>query len=102
MTTYGLNIMTGGVGPERFRRMAQMSARAEDAGFDTIWTNELYNHSATIGMAVMAGATSRVRIGSNIAYGVGRTPLIWAAEARDLDELSGGRLVLGLGNGPRR
>jgi probable F420-dependent oxidoreductase len=35
-------------------------------------------------------------------YGVGRTPLMLAAEARDLDELSGGRLVLGLGNGTRR
>ena len=98
-TTYGLSIMTGGQGPDRFRRMAKMSGDAEAAGFHAIWTNELYNHSATIGMAVMAGATSRVRVGCNIAYGVGRTPLIWAAEARDLDELSNGRLVLGLGNG---
>ena len=44
-------------------------------------------------------ATERVQIGTNIAYGVGRTPLMWAAEARDLDELSAGRIILGLGNG---
>jgi alkanesulfonate monooxygenase SsuD/methylene tetrahydromethanopterin reductase-like flavin-dependent oxidoreductase (luciferase family) len=50
-------------------------------------------------MAVLAATTHRVLIGSNIAYGVGRSPLMWAAEARDLDELSGGRLILGLGNG---
>jgi alkanesulfonate monooxygenase SsuD/methylene tetrahydromethanopterin reductase-like flavin-dependent oxidoreductase (luciferase family) len=30
---------------------------------------------------------------------VGRAPLILAAEARDLDELTGGRIVFGLGNG---
>lgn len=35
-------------------------------------------------------------------YGVGRTPLMLAAEARDLDELSDGRLTLGLGNGTQR
>ena len=34
-----------------------------------------------------------------VAYGVGRTPLMWTAEAKDLDELSGGRIILGLGNG---
>jgi probable F420-dependent oxidoreductase len=50
----------------------------------------------------MAQRTERCRVGSAIAYGVGRSPLILAAEARDLDELSDGRLVLGLGNGTRR
>ena len=50
----------------------------------------------------MALATSRCAVGSGIMYGVGRSPLMLAAEARDLDELSGGRFVLGLGNGTRR
>jgi probable F420-dependent oxidoreductase len=40
--------------------------------------------------------------GGSIMYGVGRSPVILAVEARDLDELSSGRLVLGLGNGTRR
>ena len=35
-------------------------------------------------------------------YGFGRTPVVLAAEARDLDELSGGRLTLGLGTGTKR
>jgi len=96
---YGLTIFSGGRGADRFRRAAALAADAEDAGFDTVWTGELYNRSATIPLAVLAQATRRVRIGSDIAYGVGRSPLIWAAEARDLDELSEGRLVLGLGNG---
>ena len=49
-------------------------------------------------MAVLGAATERIAIGSNIAYGVGRAPLILAAEARDLHELTDGRIVLGLGN----
>jgi probable F420-dependent oxidoreductase len=99
MTTYGVNAFGFGVGPARFDSIAQIARAAEDAGCEGVWTSELYSRSATIPMAVIAGATSRVAVGSNIAYGVGRTPLIWAAEARDLDELSGGRLILGLGNG---
>ncbi|MCE0761941.1 LLM class flavin-dependent oxidoreductase [Pseudonocardia kujensis] len=96
---YGLTIFTGGRGPRRFRAAADLARRAEAAGFGAVWTGELYSRSATIPMAVLGAATERLVIGSNIAYGVGRSPLIWAAEARDLDELTGGRIVLGLGNG---
>ena len=79
------------------------SARlAEDAGFESIWATEFYDHSATIGIAAMAGATARVGLGSAIAYAFGRTPLVLAAEIRDLDELSGGRVVMGLGTGTQR
>jgi probable F420-dependent oxidoreductase len=99
MTTYGVNAFGLGRGPARFASIAEVARAAEDAGCETVWTSELYSRSATVPMAVIAGATSRVSVGSNIAYGVGRTPLMWAAEARDLDELSGGRMILGLGNG---
>lgn len=97
--TLGLTVFTGGHGPERFRRAADLARAAEAAGFGAVWTGELYNRSATIPMAMLGAATQRIAIGSNIAYGVGRAPLIWAAEARDLDELTGGRIILGLGNG---
>ena len=50
----------------------------------------------------MAEATRTIELGSAIAYAFGRTPVVLAAEARDLDELSGGRLTLGLGTGTRR
>lgn len=96
---YGLTIFSGGRGAARFRRAAALARRAEDAGFGAVWTGELYSRSATIPMAALGAATERVAVGSNIAYGAGRSPLIWAAEARDLDELTEGRLVLGLGNG---
>jgi probable F420-dependent oxidoreductase len=96
---YGITSFAAGFGPERFERVSALARRAEAAGFDSVWVSELYNRSATIPMAALAQATERVEVGSNIAYGVGRTPVMWTAEARDLDELSGGRIVLGLGNG---
>lgn len=75
---------------------------AEDAGFESVWAAEFYDRSATVALAAIAQGTSRVEIGSGIAYAFGRTPLVLAAEARDIDELSGGRLILGLGTGTRR
>lgn len=82
--------------------MADAAAAADRAGYDTVWTSELYNRSATVTLAAIAQATERCGVGAGILYGVGRSPLMLAAEARDLDELSGGRFVLGLGNGTRR
>jgi probable F420-dependent oxidoreductase len=75
---------------------------AEQAGFESVWATEFTDRSATVAMAAMAQATERVTIGSAIAYAFGRTPLVLAAEARDLDQLSGGRLILGLGTGTKR
>jgi probable F420-dependent oxidoreductase len=102
MTKLGITTFSAGAGPERFARLAALGRRAEAAGFESVWVSELYNRSATIPMATLAAATERTQIGTNIAYGVGRTPLVWASEARDLDDLSGGRILLGLGNGTTR
>lgn len=82
--------------------MAVSAQAADEAGFESVFTPELYNRSATITLAAIAQATTNCAIGSGILYGVGRTPLMLAAEARDLDELSRGRLILGIGNGTRR
>lgn len=75
---------------------------AEEAGLESVWTTEFPDRSATVSLAAVAQATERVTVGSAIAYAFGRTPLVLAAEARDLDDLSGGRLILGLGTGTKR
>lgn len=84
------------------RAMGELAAAADAAGLPAAWAPELYNRSATITLAEMAHRTERCTVGTAIAYGVGRSPLTLAAEARDLDEISDGRLILGLGNGTRR
>lgn len=99
MTTFGVNAFGVGRGPGRFETMIELAREAEEIGCAAVWTSELYSRSATVPMAALAAGTSTISIGSNIAYGVGRSPLMWAAEARDLDELSSGRVILGLGNG---
>lgn len=77
-------------------------ARAADAaGLDAAWTGEFNDRSAIVAMAAMAQHTRRCRIGSAIAYAVGRSPLVLANEARGLDEISGGRVVLGIGTGTK-
>ena len=82
--------------------MVAAAVAADRAGFDSVWTSELYNRSATVTLAAIAAATVDCALGAGVIYGVGRSPLMLAAEARDLDELSHGRFTLGLGNGTRR
>ncbi|TMK40678.1 MAG: LLM class flavin-dependent oxidoreductase [Actinobacteria bacterium] len=75
---------------------------AQAVGFASVWTTEFTDRSATVPLAALAVATEEITLGSAIAYAFGRTPLVLAAEARDLDVLSEGRLILGLGTGTRR
>jgi len=97
MTTYGVSVLGADLGAT-----VRTAAAADAAGFDAAWASDFYSRSASISLAAMAANTSSCRLGSSIMYGVGRSPLVLATESRDLDELSGGRLVLGLGNGTRR
>src|SRR3954469_14946391 len=92
-------IVTGGSG---LADIVDAAKAAEQAGFAGAWGTEFYDRSATVSLAAMAHVTTRIGLGSAIAYAFGRTPVVLAAEARDLDELCGGRLVLGLGTGTRR
>lgn len=96
MTTRGVALLAGGV-PETIA----ITTAAEAAGFEAAWTAEFLDRSAIVALAAMAQNTSRMRVGSGIAYAVGRSPLILANDARGLDELSDGRLVLGLGTGTK-
>jgi probable F420-dependent oxidoreductase len=93
----GITVLAGGI-----KQTQQITRQAEAAGFDDAWSGEFLHRSAVVSVAAMAAATSRVGVGSAIAYAVGRSPLVLANDARALDELSDGRLTLGLGTGTRR
>lgn len=81
--------------------LADVSARAERAGASAVWVPELHR-SAPVTLAALAAATSTVSLGTAISLAFVRSPMITALEALDLDEISDGRLLLGLGTGVQR
>lgn len=81
--------------------LVELSRAAEAAGFESAWVAEL-EHSAFVQAAAIASATSRIRVGTAVALAFPRSPTVTALEARDVDELSGGRFLLGLGTQVKR
>jgi F420-dependent oxidoreductase-like protein len=75
---------------------------AEALGYDSVWTAEAYGSDAATVLAWLAQATSRIRLGSGILQMPGRSAAMTAMTAATLDQLSGGRMILGIGSsGPQ-
>jgi alkanesulfonate monooxygenase SsuD/methylene tetrahydromethanopterin reductase-like flavin-dependent oxidoreductase (luciferase family) len=89
------------------RVTARLAAEAEAAGFDGVfvWDHVQYRAPAThvadawITLAAVAVATDRVRIGPLVTPLPRRRPHVVARQASGIDQLSGGRLVVGVGTG---
>lgn len=86
---------------ETLAELVDAGRRAEEAGAETLWVSELHR-SATGTAAALAGGTTTARVGTSILLAFTRSPMITALESLDLDELSGGRFVLGIGSGVQR
>lgn len=82
--------------------VARLARQAEDAGFGLAWGIDTPRSNAFVHLAAMAANTKKIQIGSGIARAFVRGPLQTAAAAVDLDRLSHGRMVLGLGSGTRK
>ena len=80
----------------------ETARRAEAAGFESAWTTEFFNAHGLVRLAAVATGTERITLGTAIAYAFMRTPMLAASAAMDIDEISGGRMVLGLGSGTER
>ena len=76
--------------------VAAQAKMQEDAGLDGLLAPQLYS-TPFIPLAAAATATSRVRLLSGIALAFTRSPYETALAAMDMDRISGGRFVLGLG-----
>src|SRR5213078_3045785 len=75
---------------------------AERLGYDSVWTAEAYGSDAATILGWIAGQTTRIKIGSAILQKPGRTPAMTAMTAATLDQLSDGRMLLGIGSsGPQ-
>src|SRR6476659_8779886 len=75
---------------------------AESLGYDSVWTAEAYGSDAATILGWIAGQTTKIRMGSAIFQMPGRSPAMTAMTAATLDQLSDGRMVLGIGSsGPQ-
>jgi len=84
------------------RETADQVAGLEKAGLDTIWVAEPYGFDAPTLMGYLAAKTETVEIGAGILNVYSRTPGALLQTAAGLDNVSGGRAVLGLGaSGPQ-
>jgi len=69
---------------------------AEDFGFAGLWTSET-KHDAFLPLAIAANETRQIELGTSVAIAFSRSPMETAQTAWDLQDLSDGRFVLGLG-----
>jgi F420-dependent oxidoreductase-like protein len=84
------------------REAADQVSSWEQAGLDTVWVAEAYGFDSPTLMGYLAARTETVEIGSAILNIYSRTPGALAQTAAGLDNVSGGRAILGLGaSGPQ-
>lgn len=72
--------------------------RAEDAGYDDLWSGDNYGPDGFTPLILAAAATTRIRLGTGIVGTFTRGPAVLAQHASALADASGGRFVLGLGS----
>ena len=76
--------------------------QAESMGYDSVWTAEAYGNDAVTAATWVLAQTEKIRVGTAIMQMPARTPAMCAMTAMSLDQLSGGRFIVGLGaSGPQ-
>src|SRR6266508_2318608 len=85
--------------------LVEWARKAEAAGFSSLATIDRIaypSYESLITLAAAAAVTERVGLMTNVLLGPTRNPVLLAKEAAGVDQLSGGRLTLGLGVGARK
>jgi len=97
----GVHIGYWGLGLTREDQL-EIVREAERLGYDSVWAAEAYGSDAATILGWIAGQTSKIRLGSAIFQMPARSPAMTAMTAATLDQLSDGRMILGIGSsGPQ-
>ena len=97
----GLHVGYWGLGFTAEQQL-EVVREAESLGYDSVWAAEAYGSDAATVLAWLAGQTEKIRIGSAIFQIPGRSPAMTAMTAATLDNISNGRMILGIGtSGPQ-
>ena len=83
--------------PEQTKELIKRIQIAESVGVEAVYTAETWGRDQFSLLTQIALATSKIKIGTGIAPVFGRSPAVLAMTYATLDELSGGRVLIGLG-----
>jgi F420-dependent oxidoreductase-like protein len=96
-----LGLTVAGFGPH-IKIDIERIREAEALGYDSVWTAEAWGNDAITPLAGIAAQTTTIKLGTGIMQMSARTPAMCAMQAATVDELSGGRMIVGLGpSGPQ-
>ena len=97
----GVHVGYWGLGLTKEEQL-EIVQEAERLGYDSVWTAEAYGSDAATPLAWFAAHTQTIRLGSAIFQMPGRSAAMTAMTAATLDQISGGRMIIGIGSsGPQ-
>lgn len=97
-----IGIALGAVHDRPFAEVVAFARAAEECGYEVIFVPEAWGRDAFVTLGALARETERIGLGTAIVNVYSRTPALLAMAAVTLDELSGGRAILGLGTSGQR
>jgi F420-dependent oxidoreductase-like protein len=97
-----IGIALGAVHDRPFAEVVAFARAAEECGYEAIFVPEAWGRDAFVTLGALARVTERIGLGTAIVNVYSRTPALLAMAAVTLDELSGGRAILGLGTSGQR
>jgi F420-dependent oxidoreductase-like protein len=97
-----LAVEVGGFAQNDLGTITEWVQSAERLGVESAWSGEAWSGDAVTVLAYLAGRTKRIKLGTGIMQTTTRVPAMTAMTAISLNDLSGGRFILGLGaSGPQ-
>ncbi|MBZ3936044.1 5,10-methylenetetrahydromethanopterin reductase [Methanimicrococcus blatticola] len=83
-------------------KIAAYTKAAEEQGFEYVWITDHYNNREVYStISVLALATNKIKIGAGVTNPYTRSPVVTAASIASVNEIAGGRAILGIGPGDK-